>query len=247
VSYALKSLLDYGLFARAEVQVDRVLEINEQVWKDPVITEQAIRELGDPPGLARGAYSSLRCLALLCETGEPIKTFGRNWDACVYAYGQERVQKDEGITFKRGQLRPRSNARSRPRGLHWVICEVGRPIDFNVDAGREAFMKNGWMLMGQELPMIAALHPQWVWSMNGQQVPIQMSPDLRVVNGKRRPLVPSLYSAGVSATKGLVLRVEDLTPPPPSPYARISLSEILGPCSGAQRFGDSFVFYPGSR
>jgi len=70
----------HRLFALPEEQVTRLLVINELLWKDRAITEEAIRQLGNPSDLdcPVSDEQGLYCITLLYETGNPLTTFERN-------------------------------------------------------------------------------------------------------------------------------------------------------------------------
>ncbi|MFA5061947.1 MAG: hypothetical protein WC526_02285 [Patescibacteria group bacterium] len=157
-------------FAPPNHQIRTILEINDKVWKDKCITEQVIRAVGDPPPPPeREGIPETFCLCLLYETGNPLKTLARNIAACKYVFGKDRWKKDLARTFsdtERNGPKPvvsvRKGARPRPAGFRWAVVNLGfryrgRPIP----EARADLDQKGLMGVGQELPLIAALHPRW--------------------------------------------------------------------------------------
>lgn len=175
------AILKYRLFATPEEQIQRLLEINEHVWKDRSITEQAIRALGDPPSSPSSDEQSLNCVVLLSETGDALKTFERNRQALVHVHGQEGTWIWDRLAFTSEGIRPRQGAQPRPVGLRWSVAELGRTFRKTaVKDTRPDLDANGIMGMGQELLLIGALHPRWAKAMNGTTIPFVDAPDLEV-------------------------------------------------------------------
>ncbi|MEK7653151.1 MAG: hypothetical protein AAB358_01565 [Patescibacteria group bacterium] len=169
------------LFSTTEEQIVRILEINEAVWKNPAITAEAIKALGDPPQCPPSDGQHLYCVCLLFETGDPANTFRLNWEACVHIHGQDLTWKWDGLVFALEGVRQRIGAKPRPVGLHWRVCELGRRFKGkSVKNVRLQLDQSKTIGMGQELPMIAALHPKWAKSLNGQDKPFVDAPDLEV-------------------------------------------------------------------
>lgn len=172
------AILKHRLFTPLEEQIKRILEINEQTWKDKAITEAAIREIGDPPDCPVSDENGLYCACLLSETGDAVQTFERNWQACVHVHGQDGTWKWDGLLFTPKGVKQRDNTLPRRPGLRWQIAELGRK--FNGQCVRDVRPQLKVMGMGQELPLIAALHPKWAVSMNGENIPYVDAPDLEV-------------------------------------------------------------------
>jgi len=168
------------LFTPSRGQIERLLEINEVLWKDLAITEQAIHELGDPPRCPSSDEEGLYCLNLLYETGNALVTFQRNWLACRLVLSLPRTWKWDGLLFTPQGVRLRDNAMFRRPGLRWQIAELGR--QFKCQCVRDVRPKLHVMGMGQELPLIAVLHPKWAVSMNADDIPYVDAPDLEVAS-----------------------------------------------------------------
>lgn len=178
----VSAIIKHRLFTSPEEQVSRLLKINEQVWKDSTITEAAIRDLGDPPSCPASDDSGLFCVMLFSETGDAVRTFERNWLACQYVHG-ENTWKWDGLRLTPQGVRARANAQPRLKGIRWQVCELGREfknqrvqnVRLKLDSARR-------MGIGQELPAVAAMHPKWAVSMNGDTIPFVDAPDLEVVS-----------------------------------------------------------------
>lgn len=171
----------HRLFSPPEEQVKRLLEVNAALWRDPTITAEAIAALGSPPIAPASDDSHLYAVALLYETGDALRTFERNWAACVHVHGEERTWKWYSLVMTSKGAHPREKAKSRPAGLRWAVAELGRA--YQGMCVRDARVVQGsteLMGMGQELPLIAALHPRWATSMNGETIPFVDAPDLEV-------------------------------------------------------------------
>jgi hypothetical protein len=152
------------------------MDINEKVWKDPNITWDAIRALGEPPMTMEipnywPNERRLLCAFLHYETGDPVETFRRNLQACEYIFGAKPEQ-----IFNLQQMKPyfADHAKRRPVGLHWMTAELGRhylnipPRSILKTIADKAEVMGGDVterVLGQELPMIAATHPNWVAAM----------------------------------------------------------------------------------
>lgn len=172
------------LFATPEEQIERILAINEAVWKDSAITAEAIRALGDPPECLESDKNGLYCVALVYDTGSVPKTFKRNWEACVHIHTPQGVWQWNEFLFTPQGVRQRTNALPRPTGLRWVVAELGRQHKGKrVCEARTMLDEVKCMGMGAELPLIAALHPEWAKAMNGDDIPFVDAPDLEVAPG----------------------------------------------------------------
>ena len=168
------------LFATPEEQIKQLLEISDVLWKDITITEKAIRDLGDPPRAPVSDRDGLYCVVLLSETGDALETFKRNWDACVYIHNPNTWKWDELLFTQKG-VRARKDAKPAPIGLRWAVAELGRAFrGGKVSDVRRILDRQGRMGIGQELPLIGALHPNWVKAMNGSDIPYVNAPDLEV-------------------------------------------------------------------
>lgn len=171
----------YRLFTPPEEQVKSLLRLNGLLWCDPAITAEAIAALGAPPTAPASGKNALYAVVLLYETDDAFTTFQRNWEACVAIHGEERTWKWDGLVMTPKRVRPRKKAKPRPAGLRWAVAELGRA--YQGIAVRDARVVQGsteLMGMGQELPLIAALHPRWATSMNGKTIPFVSAPDLEV-------------------------------------------------------------------
>ncbi len=168
------------MFSTPKEQIARMLEINKEVWKDKKITEKAIKALGKPPRCPKGLY----CVSLFYETGNVVKTFKRNWEAAVYVLGEDKTWKWSSILFDSKSVKSRSGAKKRPKGLRWAICELGK-VHQGKSVADVRLELNNTMGMGQELPFLAALHPNWAVAMNGKDIPFVDAPDLQVAPDAR--------------------------------------------------------------
>lgn len=170
-----------NMFSSLEEQIAKLLKINEQVWKDLAITEEAIRKLGYPPECSVSNDNGLYCTTLFYETGDVVKTFERNWQACIFAHHAGLSEKAGHLIFSDKGVRQRQGARPRSKGLRWDICELGR--QFQGERVKDVYLKldqHKLMGIGQELPFIAAMHPRWAIAMNGKEIPRVDAPDLVV-------------------------------------------------------------------
>jgi len=177
-------MLRFRLFTPPKAQIQRLLGINEAVWKDTAITPEAISAIGDPPDCPPWDENGLFCVCLFSETGDALKTFARNWDACVHVHGQDGTSKLDGLLLTPEGVRQRVCAITRPIGLRWQVAELGRQFKTQSVANvRPQLDKAPKMGMGQEFPLLAAMHPKWAVSMNGDTVPFVDAPDLEVALG----------------------------------------------------------------
>lgn len=175
------AILEHCMFASAEQQIKSLLKINKHVWKDPAITEKTICKLGNPPNCPVSSDNGLYCVTLFYETGDPIKTFKRNWQACEFIYGKERVRTDKYLMFIKKVIRQRQGAESRPSGFRWNICELGRQFKGKYGGDvRSKLDQQKLMGIGQELPFIAAMHPRWAFAINHKKIPCVDAPDLEI-------------------------------------------------------------------
>jgi len=172
------AILKHRLFATPEEQIKRLLEINEVLWKDIAITEAAIRALGDPPECPPSDENGLYCVCLFFEVGDAVKTFERNWQPCVQVHGQDGTWKWDGVLFTPKGVKQRDGVMLRRPGLRWQVAELGRQFKGKSVSNVRPQLKV--MGMGQELPFVAALHPKWAVSMNGDGIPYVDAPDLEV-------------------------------------------------------------------
>jgi len=172
------AIFKHRLFALPAEQIKRLLEINEALWKDPAVTESAIRELGDPPNCPVSDENGLYCVCLFSETGNAVQTFERNWQACVHVHGQDGTWKWDGVLFTPKGVKQRDGAITRRPGLRWQVAELGR--QFKGKSVGNVRPQLNVMGLGQELPFVAALHPKWAVSMNGNDIPYVDAPDLDV-------------------------------------------------------------------
>jgi len=178
------AILKHRLFTSPEDQITKLLEINEHVWKDPSVTEVAIRAIGNPPELPVSDEQHLHCIALLYETGDVTKTLERNLLACRYIHEKIVVRIDSSQThFCQTRIRYRPGARVRNVGFRWAVCELGRRFKgSSVNRAFERMYTEQTMGIGQELPLIAALHPKWVLHMDGNKIPFVAAPDIQMTN-----------------------------------------------------------------
>lgn len=180
------TILKHRLFTPPEEQVQRLLAINDQLWKDAAITEAAIRTLGDPPECPPSDEKHLWCVTLVSETGDALATLARNWAACVHVHTVEKTWKLDRLILTPQGVRRREAAKPRPVGLRWTVSELGRVYKTQkVKKTRPDMDGKSLMGMGQELPLIGALHPRWATAMNGDSIPFVDAPDLEVAPDAR--------------------------------------------------------------
>lgn len=175
------AVLKYRLFATPEEQIVTILRVNEAIWKDRSVTEKAIRKLGDPPVCPPSDERHLYCVFLPRETGDPVLTLKDNVKALRFVHGEDKFWQWDGIVFTSEGVRLRQGAIVRPKGLRWSIAELGRERqNQKVEDVRPALDLAKRMGMGQELPLIGALHPKWARAMDGDKIPFVDAPDLEV-------------------------------------------------------------------
>lgn len=175
------AILKRRMFRPPEEQVKQILEINEAVWKDSEVSEAAIRQLGDPPVCPPSDEHHLFCVTLLRETDDAVVTCAQNWLAAVFVHGGPQTCKREELLFTAKHMRLRTGAVPRPKGFRWAVAELGRVFqDKKIEDVRLELARTTRMGMGQELPLIAALHPAWARRMNGDSIPFVDAPDLEV-------------------------------------------------------------------
>ena len=171
----------HRLFSSPEEQVKHLLEINESLWHDPAITAEAIAALGNPPTAPSSDEHHLYAVILLYETGDALTTFQKNWEACVHVHGESRTWKWDSLVMTPKGVRPREKVKPRRPGLRWAVAELGRAYQgITVRDARVAQSAEESAGMGQELPLIAALHPRWATSLNGKTIPFVDAPDLEI-------------------------------------------------------------------
>ena len=107
------------MFTSPKDQIQIFLGINEMVWKNLAITEQAIAALGDPPDCPSGDKQHLYCVGLFYETANAVKTLELNWQACVHVHTPKGTWKWNGLVFTPQGVCQRANAKPRPVGLRW--------------------------------------------------------------------------------------------------------------------------------
>lgn len=157
----------HRLFTKPEAQIKRLLWLNENVWKSPLITKDLLRELGEPPVCPSSNADSLFCICLFFEFGNALTTFSRNWDACEFVFGTETTRKQVRMRFCEVGVRFRKKAIPRPVGLRWQIVELGRKYCGQTpESVRAELDRSKVMGIGQELPLIAAMHPKWAQYMH---------------------------------------------------------------------------------
>jgi len=153
-----KVVKKHDLFTTSEEQIRRLLDINEAVWHDTDITEEAIRELGDPPECPVSDEKGLYCVVLLYETGDVVKTFRRNWEACVHVRGEDSTWNWDGLLFTPQGVRPSScwSALGCGRTRSAVPGPVGRgsPPSARRDHGYGA----GVATRGSSQPEVGCVH-----------------------------------------------------------------------------------------
>lgn len=199
------------LFTQTWEQVRVLLDINEHIWKDPAITEGAIRALGDPPDCPKSDEHGLFCVCLFYETGDVAKTFERNWQACQFMLGRIRTSKTMNAPFTSECIRQRSGATPRRPGLRWQVVELGRKFFGQSVAEVRRQLKT--MGLGQEGPLVAALHPLWALSLDDSNenptIPRIIMVDLGVARDNHdgecpRPYACEEYAPDLGYTQGRV-------------------------------------------
>lgn len=174
------------MFSTPAEQVEAFLKINEQVWKDKSINPTAIRRLGGLPDCPVADAKSLPCPVLVYQTGNWMQTLKRNFAACCFVHGADKVRVGEEIVLSFQGVRLRPGARPRQRGLQWVIVDLGRKFqNLSASAAQVEISLLGCMDLGLELPLIAALHPRWATLINGKALPALCASDLEIApNGR---------------------------------------------------------------
>ncbi len=174
-------LLRSRRFTSPEKQAELLLALNEVVWQDAAITKEAAVKAGDPPQCSAPNDNGLYCVTLVYDTGDALQTLERNWAACVQVHGVSRTWKWDGFHFTPQGVRARKGALARPKGFRWVVAELGRQfLGKRVQDTRLILDRKKAMGMGQELPLLAAIHRPWALCMDGQEVPFVDAPDLEV-------------------------------------------------------------------
>ena len=181
------------LFSSPEEQIELLLSMNEDVWKDASVTRDAIRSLGEPPTCPPPRENVLYCVFLNRETGDPIRTFDENHRACDRLH---RSPDDLPEWTVKGHYKTRRE-RQLPTGLSWVIAELGREFratepffpGSTVFRGKppkdivEASSARGVRFIGQELWLIVALHVKWAkYASHDTNVPVLYAPDIVVMD-----------------------------------------------------------------
>lgn len=174
------------LFSSPEEQIQRMLDINANVWHDPAITPETIAMLGDPPQCLSASDYSLTCGLLNYETGCAMDTFERNCAAMVYVHREKNTRIENGHLGRcadRVYLIPYDKAKPRKKGLCWIKCELGRThFGKTYMNGLSDIHQAGRTGLGQELPLVAAMHPRWARVINcSREFPCVGAPEVRVV------------------------------------------------------------------
>jgi len=187
------------LFETAQEQTQRLLTVNDNVWKRLDITESAIRSAGEPPECPASDEKHLYCVTLLYEADSPVETFNKNLQAFfalhtpnVWPSPQPQHPVWAGFNQFSDGIRQRSSAIARRQGLRWQICELGRTYEnIGVVEALDIMDRDRVMVMGQELPLVAAMHPNWVRTMcSDKGSPTVLAPDIEVaVNGEFQCIV----------------------------------------------------------
>ncbi len=162
-------------------QVDRLLTINEQVWKDPQISREAVYATRDP--VLRSIQECCFCITLVYETGDVHRTLQRNLDACRFIHRDSEVYWDGRIDERTTGPSLIHSAHPRAPGLRWIKSELGslyRGQSMQKARDRIASCAYGQQQtgIGAELPMIAAMHPEWAKAIDGNTIPWLYASDL---------------------------------------------------------------------
>lgn len=169
------------MFSSPAEQMERLLQLNESVWHDRSLNLTALARLGGPPDCPVADEKSLPCVVLLFEAQTWFHTLKRNWEACCFVHGADKVFTDPDIVFTLQGFQQRPGAQPRPRGLRWAIVDLGRRHQkISVDAAQAQISLNGWVELGQELPLLAALHPRWASLLDGVALPALYAPDIEI-------------------------------------------------------------------
>lgn len=158
VSRIQAALLSSIRFTTPEQQINKLLMFNHYWWNDPGIDQGAIDRLGRPPKCPKSNENAMYCVTLLAESGNPLYTWDRNWKACQM--GSHQVRRAHQKLFSRVRVRP--GAPRRPIGLRWAVIELGFGYKgFSAEESLEYMKDKPLIPVGQELPLIAAMHPDW--------------------------------------------------------------------------------------
>ena len=173
--------------AERHAHADLAVALRHVVGEHAVDADDGERErerlvaLGGPPKCPAWDEHHLYAVVLLYETGDALTTFQKNWEACVHVHGESRTWKWDSLVMTPKGVRPREGAKPRKPGLRWAVAELGRAYQgITVRDARVAQSAEESAGMGQELPLIAALHPRWATSMNGETIPFVDAPDLEI-------------------------------------------------------------------
>jgi hypothetical protein len=203
------TFLKHRLFSTPEEQIRRMLHINTNMWHNPNITRDTIQALGRPSECPTSDENGLYCVTLLYETGNTVETLRQNWEAFVYIHGAEGVWKSDSLMFDNDHMRLREGAKQRPKGLRWAIVELGRAFrDRHVESVRSTIEVMG---MGQELLLVAAMHPHWAKAMDGNEIPFIDVPDLEVRPREQTSFDHALYLTFDPDGSRVELMCEDCT------------------------------------
>ncbi len=175
----VNAIIRHRLFSTPEEQIERILEINSAVWMDDAITESAIRRIGPPPNVTGAPRNLLRGVILLYETGDPRTTLLLNWYAFQHVYsGRATLARD--LFAYSGIIQVRQNAIVRPAGFRWSAITLGWKAVLDLENATKIFDSSQIMGIGQELPLIAALHPRWARFMGSDEIPFIVASDIEI-------------------------------------------------------------------
>lgn len=156
------------LLTPASEQREKLLYFNETVWKDRSVNPHAITDAGEPPRDLALRLDSISAPVLLRETGDPVRTMRENWKALASVHGDGGVELCDGIVLDAKHIRVRPGAIKRRQGIRWAVVELGGFWGFvSFETVKERLQDRGLMAVGQELPLIAAMHPLWAWAKRG--------------------------------------------------------------------------------
>jgi hypothetical protein len=197
LSNVKQAILSCGAFLTPpEEQIKRLLRINRAIWKNPEITKEAIEQIRVTDMKEFRSHSDeLMAQTLVYETGDPMQTLINNLAAMEFVYGLTREAWPQdltsyGLTGSSFGVWSRKGAKPRPKGLHWILTELGRShgpgyqsktarLDNLFGKANPAKTDQGFGI-GQELPALIAMHPGWVQKVRRREVPGLFAPDIEL-------------------------------------------------------------------
>jgi|GEM_PF-1297007 len=205
------AIAKHRIFSSPEDQIIQLLQINDVIWHDPAITEESIAALGKPPVPNKSDAKGLYCVTLLHSTGDVAKDLLRSWAACGYVHGMAGIWSYGPINRIAQHVRQRAGAKTRPTGLRWQVCELGRTF---LGKSIKTVHPKKQMWFGYEAIQIATMHPKWAKAMNGKDIPFVSLFDLEsnIIADADWGETPCLYFDARDENVSLHFHSDDFTP-----------------------------------